>query len=673
MNVYTDRQNMRSTDLEYKPHIDGLRAFAILIVVLFHLHPTLFTNGYLGVDVFFVISGFVITQSLYKKYLTDGKIDIVQFYIRRFKRLYPALLAMVGVTTVVYTFLGFLWNTNFYLKSALTSVFAMSNLYFLYSGDNYFHQDLINPLVHTWSLGVEEQFYFIYPLFLISGLWIVRKFRLSLMTFALAILAISVGLYINFSVNSENIFGDFYFPFARFWELGAGCALFFFSLHFPFNFFPRVIATAALGILVGLQFFETGNGNLSVMTLIVVLATSALLYAGLSGGGVVTLLKHTVVTYVGKISYSLYLWHLPVIYFANLYLDTTLFYIAAPFLSVTCAVFSYHIIEKPLRYSEGFGRSLQYAVRIIPYGVVVAMITLIVWQGQIRTAVNHGFNNYGELIKPINYIESNFNLGERIRPNYMIGDLDATLCSYQTEPISLNEYGLRKECLKQVNNKDLYYLTGDSHSLHFVPALDGSSVVENLYFIEFPRQAIVNEYPWKFDQELSREVLEAQRNELERLSATYEHIYYVTSIFLSPWQTQSETIHTNLSKYIETLNRYATLIFIAPTPVFSAGPESCVLLNKHCSVARSSDLERRSIIYNMLKAFEEEYDNVYVFDPYNDICPGEECVIYERETNFVAYIDKDHLSVEQSSLLTVPFDNWLQEQFTRGEKRSPEK
>ena len=154
--------------MTYHHYIDGLRAIAVVLVMLFHLEPEIFKGGYLGVDVFFVISGFVISQSIYKNYLKTNTVQIGSFYLRRLKRLYPALVAMVSVTTLVYFFLGFLWDTNLLIKSSVTSILAVSNFYYLKQADNYFHQDLINPLLHTWSLGIEEQFYLIFPLLMLG-------------------------------------------------------------------------------------------------------------------------------------------------------------------------------------------------------------------------------------------------------------------------------------------------------------------------------------------------------------------------------------------------------------------------------------------------------------------------------------------------------------------------
>ncbi|MCB0369027.1 MAG: acyltransferase, partial [Bdellovibrionales bacterium] len=459
---------MQIPDFSYKQHIDGIRALAVVSVILFHLNPAFFPGGYLGVDVFFVISGFVITQSLYKNYCVKGRIEIYEFYVKRFKRLYPALVFMVFTTTFAYVFFGFLWDTNLFLKSVVTSIFATSNLYFLYHGENYFHQDLVNPLLHTWSLGVEEQFYVVYPLLLALGLWLVTKFKLKPIILGLIFLISSVLLYVLFSSSGDIIFNSFYSPLTRFWELGAGCALFFLSQYFSFDKFNQTTTVISFLCILGITFFQSDINNFKTETLAIVLATSVLIFAGINSKSLISrFLSHKFTTHIGRISYSLYLWHFPVIYFAYLYLDKTWAYILAIIVMVGLAEFSYSYIEKPLRYSESFELMLRKAVKVSPYLLATAVLSVsVIGQGNVRTGINQTFNSTGEKIKPINYIESNFNLGERIQPRYTLNGVDASSCAdvSKSKYLTKNEQGLFDTCMKQSDDKTLFFLTGDSHS-----------------------------------------------------------------------------------------------------------------------------------------------------------------------------------------------------------------
>ena len=370
---------MQQFNLSYKPHIDGLRAIAVIIVILFHLNPTVFAGGYLGVDMFFVISGFVITQSLYKEYQKQAEFCVFSFYVRRFKRIYPALVTVVVFTLIFYFIFGLLTQTQLILKSGITSIFAISNLFFLYQGADYFDDNIFNPLSHTWSLGIEEQFYFSYPFLLAIGLGAVDRFKLKFGVLPIAIIFFSITSYLIFCLEGDSIFGSFFFPTARFWELGVGCFLFLSSLNFlAFQKFTNIASIIAIGLFFYLQIYPQTIHNLYIETLLAVLAVSLIIHSqiGEENGEIVGLLKHRTVVYLGKISYSLYLWHLPVIYFSKVYLDTVLFYAITPLIIIGLAVLSYHIIEKPFRYSSIFDRAVKVSVFVLPASFMVIILSL---------------------------------------------------------------------------------------------------------------------------------------------------------------------------------------------------------------------------------------------------------------------------------------------------------
>jgi len=650
-------------ELAYRPFIDGLRAVAVLAVIVFHMNPELLPGGYLGVDVFFVISGFVISQSLYKSYLRDGRVNLLSFYIRRFKRLYPALLTMVATTAIAYALYGFQWDVNLFLKSALTSILAVSNLYFLYRGTDYFHQDLINPLLHTWSLGVEEQFYFIYPLLLLGLLSLLGRQLLSLKRLVLVLATISIVSFVVF-VSDLGWMSDFYSPLARFWELGVGCFIFFLSQLR--NYDSRLAVMVGAGLVLASLAFGVHLGSLQLAVFTIVLGSATLIYVGLqsSQNVIIDTLSRPVFTYIGRISYSLYLWHLPVLYFSYLYLTGFSYYTTAALMTFAVAMLSYHLIEKPVRHSEPFDKFLNRIIRYAPHGIAVALMLLVVVSPvQIKASINQTFNQLELDFKSINYIESQFGLGERIKPNYTLNGAPAIECSdiEHLKTLSTNELGLYEYCLKRGQSNDLYYLTGDSHSFHFLSMFDQVERIDNLYFVEISRQNIVERESKLFDEVASDVFFVAQKEQFKKLSETYDNIYLFTSFFLSPHQEQIDHMRAKLQRYIDDLSPYATITFIAPTPVFTSGPESCVLLHRHCQTVRADDEQRRKAVNDMLREFAENNDRVLVYDPYYEICPEEVCFTYEHETDFLRFIDKDHISHEMSLALTPHFVAWLEE------------
>lgn len=656
---------MFEAGLVHRPYIDGLRAVAVLLVLFFHIDPAYFPGGYLGVDIFFVISGFVITQSLFKDYLKNNRIHIADFYIKRFKRLYPALLAMVFITTVAYIFFGFQWDTNLYLKSAVSSIFAVSNLYFLFQGSNYFHQDLINPLLHTWSLGIEEQFYIIYPLFIASTLWVLsrKKWNPPALVLGQVLLAVSILLYVGFSLGSGTIFGEYYFPFARFWELGIGCALFFFSYHFSIHNWGRILPTIGIGVLALSQVFQPNIANVYIETLLASLASAAIIYGGLSARGVIqNVLEIPIVVYVGKISYSLYLWHLPIIYFANLYLEGFSFYAVSIFGSFICAIISYHYIEHPLRHLEVSEYVMRNVRRVLLYiaGFAILILVLIasMYGVQVRKFVNDTFNIASKQLSAYNYIESQFHLGERMQPLYSLGDKDVSDCLFLKVSDKQNS-SVREDCFLGKIGGTVIFLTGDSHASHLLPAIELGGPITATYFERFPRVYVADE---SVSENERSSAMIARSETLQVLSNKYDRVLHVLSFFLDQPQYEPSTVSKYLESYISMSGNNVDIILVAPTPVFDFGPISCVILGKHCDLDKTYSEERRSGIITILNKLAATNDRVYLYDPYDFLCPGDtHCIIYDAQKDFLLYMDDDHLSIEGSEALSGHFEAWLKE------------
>ena len=149
----------------FHPHIEGMRGLAVLFVVLYHLNNNFFF-GYLGVDIFFVISGYVITKSLITSFDQNSSNVLSDFYSKRILRIYPVLLFIIVITLICYALLGNISNYEVVFKTFVYSAFGLSNIYFLRRSNSYFEDEIDNPLIHTWSLGVEEQFYLVFPVIL---------------------------------------------------------------------------------------------------------------------------------------------------------------------------------------------------------------------------------------------------------------------------------------------------------------------------------------------------------------------------------------------------------------------------------------------------------------------------------------------------------------------------
>ena len=218
------KKNNISTKSRYRPEIDGLRAFAVVAVIINHFNKDILPGGYLGVDIFFVISGFVITSSLYQRPSKNFKDFISGFYERRIKRLVPALTVFVLIMSIAISVFD---RSPTSLKTGITSLFGLSNIFLFQRSTDYFAQSTeLNVFTHTWSLGVEEQFYILFP-FLIWFSGFGRQTKngdrnLFLIVGALTIASLIGFLYL-YPINQSAAY--FLMP-TRFWEMASGCLLF---------------------------------------------------------------------------------------------------------------------------------------------------------------------------------------------------------------------------------------------------------------------------------------------------------------------------------------------------------------------------------------------------------------------------------------------------------------
>jgi peptidoglycan/LPS O-acetylase OafA/YrhL len=348
------------SQIRYRPEIDGLRAIAVIAVILFHFNAGMFPGGYLGVDVFFVISGYLIT-GLIKKKLDNGHFSFTDFYLRRIKRIIPALYILLFLVTIVAAILLLPTDFKDYGRSLLSQSVFSSNIYFYFKSDYFDTPSLLKPILHTWSLSVEEQFYIVYPLLLV-GLFKVLKKNTGFALLLLAVFVIGAGYY--YPQNQSAVF--FLFPF-RSWELLLGAVL-------NYNFLPIKITNKPLeeiiswgglaAILYSIVFFSKTNPMHGFGAIVPTLGAALII---LGNGNSLTyagrLLSIKPVNYTGKISYSLYLWHWPIIVFytyvigSHINLTVALCIFAASYLF---AFLSYRYIETPFRYKPVFKKPAFY-------------------------------------------------------------------------------------------------------------------------------------------------------------------------------------------------------------------------------------------------------------------------------------------------------------------------
>jgi peptidoglycan/LPS O-acetylase OafA/YrhL len=453
--------------LHYRADIDGLRGIAVLAVLGYHLKIGLFRGGYVGVDVFFVISGYLISAIILKD-IAKGQFSIAQFYERRVRRIFPALIVtLLGTSLLAYLYFLPTELVNF-AKSQLAALFSTSNFYF-WKHSGYFSAPVETmPLIHTWSLAVEEQFYVFLPIFLaLAHRFFPRRVRHSIILIAA----------LSFLVSVVDAFRDptaaFYLPHTRAWELMLGVLI-------SLDVFPTLrgqvarnlaAATGVALIFMSIFAYSSSTPFPGVAALAPCVGTGLAILAGKSGDSLVnSSLSFKPLVFVGLISYSLYLWHWPIIVFQGMEsalvsgMSARIAKLACILISLVVATLSWKFVESPFR----SGRKRMPRVRLFQTAAAVATVVAAVG---LAAVLFQGFpSRYpSKAIQVASYLDYDsakyFRDGTCfISSGYKYSDFDAS------------------KCLQEVPGKKNYLLFGDSHAAHLwyglSTTLDGVNVLQ---------------------------------------------------------------------------------------------------------------------------------------------------------------------------------------------------
>ncbi|SCK29305.1 acyltransferase family protein [Vogesella sp. LIG4] len=346
--------------IAYRPDIDGLRALAILSVLLYHAFPTFIRGGFIGVDIFFVISGYLITSIIFNK-IQNNEFSFFDFYIRRIKRIYPALLLVLTFTTAFGWIILLPSEFSTLGKHVASSVFFVQN-FTLYHESGYFNpQATLKPLLHIWSLGIEEQFYLIFPVILFSAKKSNRKLAWIIPTIAATSFLINI---INVASHPEK---TFFLPHTRFWELLTGSIVALIDKKTETQNIKKYSGLfSALGIaLILTGVFTTKESDIfpGWLALIPVIGSALIIYAGPKSITNEKILSNKLIILVGLISYPLYLWHWPIISYLYILGNGTLSVESGFFaicISFALATATYYFIEKPVRSNKKQYKLLAY-------------------------------------------------------------------------------------------------------------------------------------------------------------------------------------------------------------------------------------------------------------------------------------------------------------------------
>lgn len=351
---------MHNKFLAYRPEIDGLRAIAVLPVILFHVGLSQFSGGFVGVDVFFVISGYLITSILLKE-RQENKLSILKFYERRARRILPVLF------TMILCVIPFAWITlppeemqRFAQSVASTATFS-SNFLFWYESGYFDSAAELKPLLHTWSLAVEEQYYIFFPL-VIMIFW---RFGFTALCAAITAIGIASFIYSDVTVSAEPMTAFYLLP-SRAWELMVGAIVALILFKRPNLRGSHVGGIAGLALIAySVYAFDQATPFPGSNALYPTIGAALIILFARPGTGIGVLLSFKPLVWIGLLSYSAYLWHQPIIALAKVKMMgelTVLAQVSIIALTIALSVASYWIVEKPFRKSGASrARVLSYA------------------------------------------------------------------------------------------------------------------------------------------------------------------------------------------------------------------------------------------------------------------------------------------------------------------------
>ncbi len=645
--------------MQYRKEIDGLRALAVLPVILFHGNLFGVTGGYVGVDIFFVISGYLIT-SIISEEIEGNRFSILNFYERRARRILPALSVVLIFTTIA----AFILMPADFLKSysqSLVSVAAFSSNVFFYLTSGYFSTASDEkPLLHTWSLAVEEQYYIFFPV-LLSVLWFIGKKRLVLFILSLSISSLLLSQYLSYK---QAVDANFYLIFSRAWELFAGSLIAIIGrkyLSIPKSSKDILGGIGLALIIYSIVFFDKQTPFPSIYTLVPVIGTLLIIAFGDSTTFVGKLLKHRLFVGIGLISYSLYLWHQPL--FAFLRMKTIgepneHMFVGAIIVTFTLSILSYKFIETPFRNKKFIPRK-----RIFQFSVASIAVFLSIGLS------GHIFKGYEGRLKESHYLET------------------AQFSPKRKECHTKGESYLKPEnACRYFANNVTWASFGDSHTVEPAYALakllekDGNGLL-HLSFSGCP-PSLLFEVKQPGCTKWIHEALSFLENN-DSITNILLGFRYSSFLFgdqldsypetpnIDPIDTFSETSRKNLhgdsrevywhsfNEIVRRLLQSGKKVYVfypipeLPTHISKAVTPFSVfgyrtMLNLEKSTSKKYYFSRNGFILNKLNTLPYS-DKLYAIKPFDILCDEEYCPAVRNKT--ALYFDDDHLSVEGSKLL----------------------
>ena len=628
------------TKSHYRPDIDGLRAIAVLAVVLFHIDAGLLPGGFAGVDIFFVISGFLITGNIIKDAGSAQGFSWSEFYRRRALRILPVLFVVLLATLLIGHFILLPEDLSALSYSSLAAVFSAANVYFTYFLDtSYFAEDSnLQPLLHLWSLGVEEQFYLFWPIILVA---LLTRFARCWLFSVTLLLTLASFVMAEMLVPREPMFAYYMLP-ARAGELliGALLAIWLSRGHAVMASWARLLLglAGACLIVLSLGWITEDMGFPGVNALPSTLGAALLIWAG-SGRvlGVSQVLALRPLVLVGLISYSLYLWHWPVLAFYR-YVYGVVEPLAGVLLfglMLLLSVASYRWVEKPCRRLRwNFPRVMLRVVGLNAAALSVLCGILL---------LSGGLGLYG--------LDAQYRADlKRLSPAPA-----AYAYPYVCQRSRLSETDLQdRACIINSEREPSVLLWGDSNAAHYVGMLGAFAEVSGFAF----RNAVHSSCPPLLEGAASTQKPERLEKCLASIELVRQHLSdYSTVILGAAWAVHARRSDRFFEDFKATVDELVDqgkqVIVLAQVPNFRGMDRKCPQKALKLPMLECGETETESsgVARNNVRMFElmAGRADVQFFDPRTQLCPGGQCSAYLD--GHLVYFDASHLSMEGSWII----------------------
>ena len=652
-----------TTVLKYRRDIDGLRAIAVLSVIGFHAFPAWIRGGFVGVDVFFVISGYLISTIIIDG-LKQGSFNFIEFYVRRIKRIFPALLVVL-ISCYVFGWFSLFADEYRQLAKHIVGGAGFFSNFLLWKESGYFDNLAdTKPLLHLWSLSIEEQFYIVWPVMLYAA-W---TLRLNLVWLFLLIFSVSLSLNLT-KIGTDHI-GTFYLPATRFWELGMGGGLSILhtyrrnqgaSLTLVRSRLHIVLANSGSifgAVLIGASLFYL-NKNILFPGWWALLPTAGACLI-LAGGDTAwfnrKILSNRVLAWFGLISYPLYLWHWPLLAFNRIVEGGTSSALVRGLLvltSIFLAWLTYELIEKPIRFGDrgnwkaGFLVALMLGIGVVAFGTNRL-------NGLAFRSIADSHNKVADLTNG--------------------GDISL----YRKCPAVVSaQMPTLDVCVISKNEPPSMAVFGDSHAYRYYFGIAGLDTVRSWILLE------TNGGPPLSGVEIRNpDGVSLTRNSagaVTYLSANSSIKTVVLAFFANTYlsladgkltsdqlesRNTNELFYAGLEKTVTLLEQSGkTVVIIIDNPELPFEPRNCIkrpfanLSGKHCFLDRESALIAQKELRNLLLKLQQDHSKLRVYDSFTSLCDSRVCN-FESDYS-IYYTDAHHLSQKGSTLVAGHFLKWL--------------